>query len=358
MTTTSATGVWTVGASPTIPSTVTISNYPITLNPPIQQVSIQTSPGSFPGGNGDYTVTIGTKTYTINVTNNVGTITSPQLPDTEITFPLGLTGTHPLMCGGNEGTTINVPNALTNSVKINTSPQITDTYLIEMVSACFFNDGSPGSPTAKVTFTRNNNVAVSASPLEENNDCNNKDCFCSPTCPTTRVPIITISGQSMVDGSDVSDMTFLIFDKFTYYEEKCIVSSKNKCQLSRLKCTDLQETKFIKCCPWMVSVVRGKGCTLREKLLYLISKNVQPNDMGINEFLYNIIFYGMTRYILSKLLYGKFCIHFLLEKYYKRFIKDLGRSRFCRFVEFFEDCSGPTNNFVEYEKFFLYDKEC
>ena len=66
----------------------------------------------------------------------------------------------------------------------------------------------------------------------------------------------------------------------------------------------------------------------------------------------------MTRYILSRILYGKFCIDYLLEKYYKQFIKDLGRSRFCRFIEFFEDCTDPNNNFVVYEKYFLYDKEC
>ena len=353
MTTTNALGFWNFL---TTPSTVTISNYPITLNPPIKQVTILYN-GTNPGGSGDYIVTIGTTTYTIRLINNVGTIITPQIPDVDITFPLGFVGTHTIMCTGGPFT-IDVPNALTNLVTFKESPQVTDTYLIEMIFACTSpGEDSSGSITAKVTFTRNNNVSVSASPLEEDNDCNGKDCFCSPTCPTTRVPIITISGQSMLDGSDVSDMTFRIFDEFTYYEEECIVSSKNKCQLSRLKCADLQETKFIKCCPWMVSVVRGKGCTLREKLEYLISKNLQPNNIGINEFLYNIIFYGMTRYILSRLLYGKFCIHFLLEKYYERFIRDLGRSRFCRFVEFFEDCSDPNNNFVGYEKFFLYDKK-
>jgi hypothetical protein len=107
----------------------------------------------------------------------------------------------------------------------------------------------------------------------------------------------------------------------------------------------------------MVSVTKGKGTTLNEKLQYLISQNLQPNNMGINEFLYNIIKYGMTRYILSRLLYGCFDINYLLGKYYKKFLRDLGRSRFCRFIEFFDDCSDPNNNFVGYEKYFLYDQE-
>lgn len=68
----------------------------------------------------------------------------------------------------------------------------------------------------------------------------------------------------------------------------------------------------------------------------------------------------MTRYILSRILYGNFDINYLLEIKYKRFIKDLGRSRFCRFIEFFENCTiSPdfSEIFVGYEKYFLYDKK-
>jgi len=232
-----------------------------------------------------------------------------------------------------------------------------------MISACFGGDGDrAGSTTAKVTFTRNNNVILSDDVLSTTGVCTSKSCFCNSTCLTTRIPIINILGQSMLNGSDVSDMTFTIFDEFTYEEKKCIVdNNKNKCQLLRLECSKLKETTFIKCCPWMVSVTKGEGSTLREKLQYLISKNLQPNNIGINEFLHNMIKYGMPRYILSRILYGNFNIDYLLEKYYKKFIKDLGRSRFCRFIEFFENCTiSPDfpDSFVGYEKYFLYDKNC
>lgn len=37
----------------------------------------------------------------------------------------------------------------------------------------------------------------------------------------------------------------------------------------------------------MVSGTRGEGNTLNDKLQYLISKNLQPNNIGINKFLHD-----------------------------------------------------------------------
>jgi len=99
--TTSATGIYTS----VIPSIVTVSNYPITLNPPIQPVTISSSTGRPQDGQGDYTVTIGSVgTYIINITNNVGTIKSFQIPNGGIAFPLTLLGTHPVTCTEASGT--------------------------------------------------------------------------------------------------------------------------------------------------------------------------------------------------------------------------------------------------------------
>src|SRR5204862_5111438 len=101
-------------------------------------------------------------------------------------------------------------------------------------------DINAGTACAQIAFTRNNNVAI------DGNVCNDKDCFCSESCKTTRIPIINISGNSMRNGSDVSDMTFTIWDEFTYNEKKCIVDKhQNKCQLLRLECSKLKETTFI-----------------------------------------------------------------------------------------------------------------
>jgi hypothetical protein len=332
--------------NPPITISVNTDNYNKNLTPPILPTIINLSDITAPYS---IDVTIGgtIASYHLEIAGSnlkyLGTVTNNH--NCQVTFPSNLnTGVN------SDG----IPNATINIVKLDpptTSPHkydAGDQYLITMISL------STGTPCTQITFTRNNSRDV------DDSICNSKDCFCNSSCTTTRIPLINILGQSMLDGSDVSDMTFTIFDEFTYYEKKNIVNdNQNKCQLLRLKCSDLKETKFIKCCPWMVSVTQGKGDTLNEKLQYLISKNLQPTDMGLNQFLHNMIKYGMTRYILSRILYGKFNIDYLLEKYYKRFITDLGRSRFCRFLEFFENCTiSPDfpDSFVGYEKYFLYDK--
>ena len=291
--------------------------------------------------------TIASYTLAIDVNNNGKSINQINC---NVTFPKGQIGTYTL-----DG--LPIPNATVNLVTLNSqTPENPlydngDKYLITMLSGININTQTA---CAKIVFSRVNGATI------DEGICNDKYCFCLSDCKTTRIPLIKILGQSLLNGSDVSDMTFTIFDEFTYEEKKSIVDcNKNKCQLLRLECSKLKETTFIKCCPWMVSVTRGEGNTLNEKLQYLISLNLQPNDMGLNKFLHNMIKYGMTRYILSRILYGNFNIDYLLEKYYKKFIKDLGRSRFCRFIEFFENCTiSPDfpDSFVGYEKYFLYDK--
>lgn len=54
----------------------------------------------------------------------------------------------------------------------------------------------------------------------------------------------------------------------------------------------------------------------------------------------------MAKYILSRLLYCKFNIKYLLGKYNNTFLLDLNMSRFCAFTTFFEE-----NN---YNKYFLF----
>ncbi len=58
----------------------------------------------------------------------------------------------------------------------------------------------------------------------------------------------------------------------------------------------------------------------------------------------------MIKYILSRLLYGKFNINYLLGKYNDKFLTKLSTSRFCYFMSFFE--SEPYNH---YNNYFLYD---
>jgi len=112
----------------------------------------------------------------------------------------------------------------------------------------------------------------------------------------------------------------------------------------------LKQTKFHQCCPFMVSVLKGEGETLREKALDLWEQNKKELGISFDEFYMNIIFYGMTKYIFSRILYGKFNINYLLGKYNERFLKDLGRSRFCGALRLYLDCENPSYG---YNKYFL-----
>jgi len=162
----------------------------------------------------------------------------------------------------------------------------------------------------------------------------------------TNVPLINISGQTLVDGSDVGQIVFNILDKYYYYNVKTPLTNKI-CHLDCIPEGDLKDTIFNKSCPKMASVFIGEGSTL-----YIKVDDVWNNsDLNINlqTFYENVIRYGMLRYILSKLLYGNFNINYLLRKYYNTFLKDLRKSRFCNFVEFF---TNPT--YSDYYKFFQF----
>ena len=65
-----------------------------------------------------------------------------------------------------------------------------------------------------------------------------------------------------------------------------------------------------------------------------------------------LIFYAMSKYIFSRILYGKFNINYLLGKYNKRFLRDLGKSRFCGAMELYLDCKSSSYG---YNKYFLED---
>ena len=62
----------------------------------------------------------------------------------------------------------------------------------------------------------------------------------------------------------------------------------------------------------------------------------------------------MAKYIPARVLYGNFNMDYLLGKYNDKFLKDLGESRFCAFLEFFLDTT--TSPVVGYDKYFKYSK--
>jgi hypothetical protein len=161
-----------------------------------------------------------------------------------------------------------------------------------------------------------------------------------------RIPIINIYGQTLYNSENLSDMTFIIEDKYKYYDntKRC----KNTCKLRYSDKYKLKKTKFLLFDIPMLKVVKGKGKTLENKLLDTFYK-YNPT-ISFQDFYEKMIRYSMLKYILCKILYGDFNIDYLYRKYNKQFFKDLDHSRFCGFIEFFED---PVNGIEYYDQYFL-----
>lgn len=180
--------------------------------------------------------------------------------------------------------------------------------------------------------------------------CNACQKLAGSDCGNTRVPIISLLAQTTIDGTDIGEADFIICDEFTYYKEQPLPPS-SICAVNYLDVNQLKETKFLRCCPFMVSVVKGKGATFYDKVVNIYNRFSVEIGVGFLTFYYNMILYGMSKYILSRILYGNFNIRYLLGKYNEKFLRDLGNSRFCEFNAEFEDCTSPV---FGYNKFFKY----
>jgi hypothetical protein len=179
-------------------------------------------------------------------------------------------------------------------------------------------------------------------------------------CKCINVPILTILGQTLVNGDDIGNVIFTIIDDRQYYCKEPLSSrDDNKnfgCGVFFAKESQLKTTRFSKCCPMIVSVVKGEGKTLYEKLGDIFN-TLGQDVIGVDfQTFYNrIFFYAMLKYILARILYGKFRIKFLLGKFNEQFLEDLGKSRFCAALHLFLDCDSIV---FGYDKYFKFDEEC
>lgn len=167
-----------------------------------------------------------------------------------------------------------------------------------------------------------------------------------PETACVSVPILNILGQTLVDGSDVGDVIFTIKDQYQYYTFPS--EELWNCGIFHIKPSQVETTKFEKCCPKIVDVVRGDGLTLYDKL-----ENLYINDevdTFLQDFYPRLFFYAMLKYLLSRILYGEFNIDFLLQKYNKKFLNDLKHSRFCESLHLFLDCDSIIYGYDKYFK--------
>lgn len=164
-------------------------------------------------------------------------------------------------------------------------------------------------------------------------------------CECVEIPEVFATISTNIEGTDIGEAIFTILDKRTYYEEAPLVS---KCGSNKIERCAIKETRFDKCCPFIVSVVRGRGCTLRQKVEYIWDKYTSIN-LRFDTFYGNLIIFAMARYIFARILYGCFNIDLILGRYYDEFLIDLGKSRFCRFVPFFTE--GYIKGYNKYIKY-------
>lgn len=138
-------------------------------------------------------------------------------------------------------------------------------------------------------------------------------------------PQIFIFSQFLIDQSDIGQTLFSV------------------------KSSEIKGCKFEKSCPRIAGVLKGEGSDLRQKASSLYNEKL---SFDIAEFIDRLVKYSMVKYLLCKMLYGKFNIDYLLGKYNKKFIKDLANSEFNKFLDFFEN---PNSEVFNYNKYFLYD---
>ena len=170
-------------------------------------------------------------------------------------------------------------------------------------------------------------------------------------CNQILIPQVNIVANPTIDASDVGDAIFTVIDEFNYNNHNHSIP-ENTCAIRYTDSNNVKETVFRRCCPYLVSVIKGKGKTFYDRASSMYNKIGEVRiGVGFVDFYRNLVLYGLSKYILSRLLYGDFNIDYLLGKYNEQFLSDLGSSRFCRFIEFFEDCESPVRGYNRYFKY-------
>lgn len=357
----------------------------------IETITVQVQP-SLTAFNRFYAISFaGIQTYTLEVVNETTGFVLFLKENTSISFPNGTTGSQPEQpC--DSGVITSRPNILLHQITVNNN-----IYQINLASCC---DGEQG---IVVIFIQNlqqtiifpiNNTLNSISPntlnsIQSNNLINEKclsckgkiisspiknissaiknNCDCHKhnssfsnsyhetyNCENVKIPQLNVTIQTTMDGSDVGEANFTVRDTINYTNEKLSDGSiESQICKARFAPADLVVTSFFReCCSFIVSVLCGEGNTAREKAhsIYIENNIVISFQLFFNR----IIAYAMIKYILFRLLTGKFNVCYLFGKYNKKFIKKLSCSRFCNFTQIFEDCS---SDLYGYNKYFLYDCE-
>lgn len=256
-------------------------------------------------------------------------------PELSVNFPP--TGTVSIPCFQSPP---EIAAAVQTTVRISGSDNI---YFINLFACCGSVPGVSVTVNGKLqrTITSTGNTTVVDGPLV----------LCPCRCPNTscegdqfddtevNIPDITITAQTTLDGQNLGEVDFIIRDTINYH---CSVA-EGKCKERAVPTFKLIISCFQQFNPDLVKVIKGCGCTLAEKLNSL---EPQPDFDAF-------VAYAMLKYILGRLLFGKFNINILYRKYHDQLIEDILNSRFCEFGRILLD---PTKEFFGYDRYFKFDQ--
>ncbi|CAK7994786.1 Hypothetical protein POVR1_LOCUS310 [uncultured virus] len=105
--------------------------------------------------------------------------------------------------------------------------------------------------------------------------------------------------------------------------------------------------------PEINPVVKGKGCSLLQKFTSLIEK--YNLGMTIDQFTGSMALYALSKYILGRLLFGKFSLKYLTRSFNVTFLETLQNSRFQQFKQLY---TNPSFGLIGFERFFKRSIKC
>lgn len=144
------------------------------------------------------------------------------------------------------------------------------------------------------------------------------------------IPKIDISAVSAAEDLNFGEAFYVVVDTVRH---KGTVSCKNKRIVdSTAPGGVVYESKFSQF-PQINSVLKGEGCSLRQKFRSLIAH--YDLDVSIESFTAHMALYALLKYILARLMYGDFSLKYLDRCFNKQFMRDLSESHYSFYLFFF-----------------------
>ena len=159
------------------------------------------------------------------------------------------------------------------------------------------------------------------------------------------IPAITMRLQTDLRGNNLDEAAFNVFDRISYcsnYPATCPTSGRcintvadkrtQTCPIIKVRKEDVKKTEYSRNPIGFNKVVRGRGCTLKEK-----ATNINDTTLTTKQFMLRISVFGMLKYILGKMMFGRFDLKWLLRENERELFDKLKENRLCRFIEAFND---------------------